>query len=152
MTLTEKGPAIFKEFVSMMIDATKSHTGQAGKQPGKTKARENEAILWSVNAMFLLAAQKQALAGGELDADISALKAALQGQGLTLPTIDATGRDKSLNMVYYALRRRLQGGNTQDPVQYHKDEAILWAGSRLSRLKDEVRDLETAVDGAVSAA
>lgn len=143
MSITERGRAIFEKFQSMMIDAIKSHTGLSDKPPGVKQARDNEAILWSVNAMLFYAARKQQLGSGEGDADIGALKAAIERDGLELPTIDPiTGSDKFLNMVYYALRRKLQGGMPQGVLQYRKDEAILWAGYRLSHLADEVRDLE----------
>lgn len=145
MPMDEKQLAIFRKYQSMMIDAIKSHTGLADQPVGKKRARENEAILWSVNAMFLFAAKKQALGVPEWDEDISELRAALAREGLDLPTVDPDkGRDRFLDWAYYALRRRLQGGMPEGVLQFRKDEAILWAAGRLSRLAEEVRDLEEA--------
>lgn len=139
-----KNKRIFEHFQSMMIEAVRSHRGEDGRQPGPRKVRENEGILWSVNAMAFLAKKKMKLegAGATLDKEIQALLKALQDAGLPLPRIDASGEDKFLAMVRGAMKRTVQGKYAQGVPQAWDDEGILWAGYKLARLKAAVRDLE----------
>lgn len=132
---------VFDDFKSMMIDAARAHAG-LGKPPGKKQARENQGILWCVNAMFGYSVRREQLTGKQWDPDMLALKDALVEEGLQLPPLDPEGETIFPSLVRSALRRRIQGGYGSNVLQRRKDEAILWAGYRLSRLADEVDDLQ----------